>query len=157
MTKELVTDALWELVQPLLPPEAPKPQGGRPRVPDRACLRGIIFVLTTGLQWSELPAELGFGSGITCWRRLKAWERADVWHRLHRVLLDHLGSAERIDWSRASLDSSSVQAKGGAFTRPRTRGRTRRIGANRAASITCWWIGPASPSPVGSRRRTSRM
>src|SRR5687767_5579652 len=113
MAKELVPDALWEIVQPLLPAEPPKPQGGRPRVSDRACLRGIIFVLKTGIQWSELAAELGCGSGITCWRRLKAWERADVWHRLHRVLLDHLGSAERIDWSRASLDSSSVRAKGG--------------------------------------------
>jgi len=149
MARELVPDALWELVQPLLPPEPPKPKGGRPRIPDRACLTGIVFVLKTGIQWNELPLELGCGSGVTCWRRLKAWERADVWHRLHQLLLDHLGRVGEIDWSRASLDSSSVRAKGGACTRSRTPARTRRTAANRAASITCWWIDTASPSPVG--------
>ena len=149
MAKELVPDALWEVVQPLLPPEPPRPKGGRPRIPDRACLTGIIFVLKTGIPWTELPTELGCGSGITCWRRLKAWERADVWHRLHRVLLDQLGVAGRIAWGRASLDSGSVRAKGGACTRSRTPGQIRRTAASPAASITCWWIDRASPSPVG--------
>lgn len=149
MTKELVPDALWELVAPLLPPEPPKPKGGRPRVPDRACLTGIIFVLKTGIQWTELPLELGCGSGVTCWRRLKAWERADVWHRLHQLLLDHLGRANKIDWSRASLDSSSVRAKGGASIRSRTPGRTPPTAPNPAASTTSWWTARASRSPVG--------
>jgi transposase len=138
MTRELVPDALWKLVEPLLPPEPPKPKGGRPRIPDRACLTGIVFVLKTGIQWNELPLELGCGSGVTCWRRLKAWERADVWHRLHQLLLDHLGRDGRIDWSRASLDSSSVRAKGGASTRSKTPARAPRTAANPAPSITSW-------------------
>src|ERR1043165_9240334 len=123
MNKPLVSDELWEAIEPLLPKEPPKPKGGRPRVPDRACLAGIIFVLRTGLPWGMLPAELGWGSGPTCWRRLVAWQKAGVWQRLHRVLLDWLGDADQIDWSRASLDAASVPANRGAI-RP---GRIRRI------------------------------
>src|SRR3954453_21244888 len=111
MAKPLVSDDLWGVVAPLLPPEPPKPNGGRPRVPDRACLTGIIFVLKTGIQWELLPQEMGCGSGVTCWRRLRDWQAAGVWEALHRALLDRLGAADRIDWSRASLDCASVPAK----------------------------------------------
>jgi transposase len=69
MSKPLVTDELWEIIEPLLPEEAPKPKGGRLRVPDRAALTGIIFVLKSGLQWEMLPQEVGCGSGMTCRRR----------------------------------------------------------------------------------------
>ena len=111
--KPLVTDELWAIVEPLLPAEQPKPKGGRPRIPDRACLTGILFVLKTGIPWEYLPAELGWGSGITCWRRLRDWQQAGVWHRLHTTLLDRLREADRLDWSRASVDSAWVPAKGG--------------------------------------------
>src|SRR3712207_2338667 len=114
MAKPLLSDELWALVEPLLPPEPPKPKGGRPRVPDRAALTGILFVLRTGLPWEYLPQELGCGSGMTCWRRLRDWQQAGVWQRLHQHLLDRLGYADRIDWSCASLDSGSVRAKKGA-------------------------------------------
>jgi transposase len=114
LTKQLVPDELWMIIDPLLPSEPPKPNGGRPRVPDRAALAGIIFVLKSGIPWGMLPKELGFGSGVTCWRRLREWQKAGVWHRLHRVLLDELGKAGLIDWSRASLDSASVPAERGA-------------------------------------------
>jgi transposase len=132
MSKELVTDELWEVIEPLLPPEPPKPRGGRPRVEDRAALAGIIFVLKSGIPWEMLPKELGCGSGSTCWRRLRDWQEAGVWEELHRVLLDLLGKADRIDWERASLDSASVPAKRGA----RRSARTRRIAANRARNAT---------------------
>lgn len=97
MAKVLLFDELWEVIQPLLPPERPKPKGGRPRVPDRAALTGINFVLRSGIPWEMLPQELGCGSGVTCWRRLRDWQRAGVWHTLHRVLLDRLGQADKID------------------------------------------------------------
>jgi len=113
VTKELVPDELWMFIDPLLPSESPKPNGGRLRVPDRAALAGIIYVLKSGNPWGMLPKELGFGSGVTCWRRLRDWQKAGVWHRLHRVLLDELGKAGLIDWSRASLDSATVSAKKG--------------------------------------------
>jgi transposase len=132
MSKELVSDELWEIIEPLLPPEAPKPKGGRPRINDRAALTGIVFVLKSGIPWEMLPQEMGCGSGSTCWRRLRDWQEAGVWEKLHRVLLDRLGEADRIDWERASLDSASVSAKRGV-KRP---DRIRRIKAKRARSAT---------------------
>jgi transposase len=144
MAKPLVSDDLWAVVALLLPTEPPKPKGGRPRVPDRACLTGIIFVLKSGIPWEMLPQELGCGSGMTCWRRLRDWQAAGVWDRLHRVLLDRLGEADRIDWSRASLDSASVPAKRGA----RRPGRIQRIAANRERSAIWWSTATASRSPA---------
>src|SRR5215203_7022476 len=141
--KPLVSDELWALVAPLLPPEPPKPKGGRLRVSDRAALSGIIFVLKTGIPWEMLPPEMGCGSGVTCWRRLRDWQEAGVWDRLHRELLDRLGEADQIDWSRASLDSASVPAKRGV----RSPARIRRIAANRARSATLWSTGLGSRSP----------
>ena len=145
MSKPLVTDELWALVAPLLPVEPPKPKGGRPRVPDRACLTGILFVLRTGIPWGMLPPEMGCGSGATCWRRLRDWQDAGVWDRLHQALLDRLGEADRIDWSRASLDSASVPAKRGA----KPPAPIQRIAANRARSATLWSTAPASRSRSG--------
>lgn len=113
MSQELVTDELWSLIEPLIPPEPPKPRGGRPRVPDRAALGGIIFVLRTGIPWEWLPSEMGCGSGMTCWRRLRDWIQAGVRHHLHTLVLERLEATGKIDWSRASLYSASVPAKGG--------------------------------------------
>ena len=143
MAKPLLPDDLWAVIEPELPAEPPKPQGGRPRVPDRAALTGILFVLKSGIPWEMLPQELGCGSGVTCWRRLRDWQAAGVWDRLHRALLDRLGEADQIDWSRACLDSASVPAKRGA-SRPAA---TRRTAANRARSATLWSTPGASRSP----------
>lgn len=111
--QHLVPDSLWEIIESVLPPEPPKPKGGRPRIPDRQVLAGILFVLRTGIPWEYLPQELGSGSGMTCWRRLRDWQVAGVWERLHHELLNRLHDAGRIDWSRASLDSASIRARGG--------------------------------------------
>jgi transposase len=140
MSKPLLPDALWATIEPLLPPEPPKPKGGRPRVPDRAALTGILFVLRSGIPWELLPQEMGCGSGVTCWRRLRDWQAAGVWDRLYQTLLDRLGEADRIDWSRASLDSASVPAKRGA----RRWDRTRPIAVSRARNATSSRIGRAS-------------
>ena len=145
MPKPLVTDELWAVVEPLLPKQPPKPKGGRPRVDDRDALSGILFVLKTPIPWEMLPQEMGCGSGMTCWRRLKEWHAAEVWERLHEALLDRLlGQADRIDWERASLDSAAVPAPGGA----KRRVPTRQIAANRAsgASARLWSTGAASRS-----------
>lgn len=77
-------------------------------------LSGILFVLYTGIPWEFLPQELGFGSGMTCWRRLRDWNDAGVWQRLHESLLAELNAAGALDWSRAVIDGSHVRAmKGG--------------------------------------------
>src|SRR5712691_5458164 len=101
MSKPLVSDELWAIVAPLLPAEPPKPKGGRPRcIVDRAALTGILFVLKSGIPWEMLPQEMGCGGGMTCWRRLRNWQRAGVWRRLHRILLQRLQDAGRIDWEQ---------------------------------------------------------
>lgn len=127
----LVSDDLWAAVAPLLPPRKPRPKGGRRPLDDRAVLSGILFVLRSGIPWRMLPRELGFGSGVSCWRRLGEWQAAGVWGQLHAEMLRRLHEAGRIDWSRACLDSASVPAKKGA----RRRVRARWTGASRAPSV----------------------
>src|ERR1700739_4320976 len=132
MAKPLVSDALWEVIAPLLPPELPKPKGGRPRIPDRAALTGILFVLKTGTPWEYLPQELGCGSGMTCWRRLRDWQEVGVWQLIWQLLLNERGVPEGIDWSSAVLDSCSVRAIfGGRKPAP-----IPQIAAKRARNVT---------------------
>jgi len=128
MAKPLLTDELWEQIKPHIPPEPPKPKGGRPRVPDRACLTGILFVLKTGTPWEYLPREMGCGSGMTCWRRLRDWQVAGVWRKIWHTLLNKLGMADAIDWSVAAIDSCSVLALFGG----RKQAQIPRIGAKTA-------------------------
>jgi transposase len=127
MAARLLPDALWDLLEPLLPIPPRRPKGGRPRVPDRACLAGILFVLRTGIPWETLPCELGCGSGMTCWRRLREWQDAGIWDLMHFALLDWLARHHQIDWSRAVVDSCSVRAiYGGAKTGPNPTDRAKR-------------------------------
>ena len=110
MAAALVPDGLWDLITPLLPPATPQPKGGKPRLSDRACLNGILFVLRSGIPWEMLPQEMGCGSGMTCWRRLRDWQQAGIRDLIHFVLLNWLSRYGKIDWSRAVLDSCSVRA-----------------------------------------------
>jgi transposase len=84
-------------------------EGGRPRLADRACLTGIIFVLR-GIPWEMLPQGMGCGSGMSCWRRLRDWQEAGVWQLIHFVLLDWLARKGQIDWSLAVVYGSSIRA-----------------------------------------------
>lgn len=113
VAKPLVDDALWEVLQPLIPVKRRRRlHPGRKRLDDRQVLTGILFVLRTGIPWEHLPQEMGCGSGMTCWRRLHEWQVQGVWQRLHRELLTRLHTADRIEWSRAAVDSSSLRAVG---------------------------------------------
>lgn len=110
-----VDDGLWERIEPLLPQvERRFRYPGRKRLDDRKALCGILFVLYTGIRWEFLPQEMGYGSSMTCWRRLRDWHEAQVWQRLHEVLLAELHAAGLLDWSRAAVDGSHVRVlKGG--------------------------------------------
>ena len=133
MARPIVSDDLWEVVAPLIPTvERRFHHPGRKRLDDRRVLTGIVFVLQTGIPWEHLPQEMGCGSGMTCWRRLKEWQDAGVWQRLHEVLLARLHAGERIDWSRAVVDSSQVRAVLGGSGR----GRPRSTVVARAPSTT---------------------
>jgi transposase len=105
----LVPERLWQAIEPLLPTPPPR-HGGRPRVDDRACLTGIVFVLRSGIPWAMLPQEMGCGSGVTCWRRLRYWQRRGVWKKLLHTLLQRVGQEKGIDWEHCCVDSQSFRA-----------------------------------------------
>jgi transposase len=130
MAVATITDGLWELLQPLLPATPRRFRyPGRRRLDDRRVLNGILYVLATGIAWDQLPQQLGFGSGMTCWRRLRDWNHAGVWTQLHQLLLAELRRADQLDWSRAVIDAAHLRAlKGG-----RQPAQVRSIGHERAA------------------------
>jgi transposase len=145
LADRLVPDQLWKLVWPLLPPRPPHHHGGRPRqITDRACFAAVVFMTKASIPWELLPArELGCGSYSTAYRRFTAWTRAGVFDQLSLVLLDQLGEAGRIDFSRVSIDSVSLRA----VKRGATPAQTRPTAARPAASSTSPPTTAASPSP----------
>ncbi len=111
-----VRDEMWEAVEPLIPPvKVPDGPGRRP-VADRTAFNAIVFVLVTGVAWAHLPREMGC-SGTTAWRRLRDWQAAGVWKRLHETLLERLNAAGAIDWSAAVVDGSHIRALQGGSHR----------------------------------------
>ena len=134
MAQELVDDELWSIVEPLLPKpkRRRKRNAGRKPMDPRKALTGILFVLRSGIPWGMLPQEMGCGSGMSCWRYLQAWQDAGVWDRLHQVLLSRLREADKIDFSRAIADSSSVRAVHGG----KKLDRTQPIAVRRVRSTT---------------------
>jgi transposase len=146
MARYEVSDELWVRIEPLLPVRARRARWpGRLPLDDRGCLNGILFVLLTGISWVDLPQQLGYGSGMTCWRRLRDWTQAGVWGQLHALLLAELHAADQIDWSRAAADGSHVRAKRG----PRRSVQARSTGQGQAASTI-------SSSTVTASRSRSR-
>ena len=143
MSERLIDDALWKRIEPLLPkpPRRRWKAMGRPRIPDRAALTGILFVLRSGIPWQMLPKEMGCGSGSTCWRRLVRWQRVGVWRRLHAALLAELRRRGQLDLARAVVDSASVRALRGG----KKLDRTQPIAVRRGRNITF------SPRRAGSR------
>lgn len=133
-----VSDALWERVERVLP--EPKPRRfrypGRRPADDRACLEGIVYVLTSGLPWRTVPRHEGRPCASACYARFQAWTKAGVWDRLHQVLIDELARQGRVDMSRALVDSTLVVAKKGASCSA----KARTTGAGRAASAISSWM-----------------
>ncbi|MFF4693581.1 IS5 family transposase [Streptomyces sp. NPDC001307] len=114
MRADLVPDDLWERVAPLLPPAPERRQRhpGRLRVPDRAALAGVMYVLPTGVAWRDVPTEAVGCSGVTAWRRLRDWTEAGVWPRLHAALLSELRRADLLDLDDCAVDGSHVSERG---------------------------------------------
>jgi len=134
MAKPILDDELWEIIEPLIPKKKRRFRyPGRKPLPDKAALTGILFVLKTGIAWEDLPRELGCGSGMTCWRCLRDWQKTAVWEKIHQVLLNKLRQADEIDFSRAVVDSASVRAVFGG----RKQGQIPRIAAKKARN-TIW-------------------
>lgn len=154
MAKPILDDELWEFIAPFLPPPNPRRfrYPGRKPLDDRQVLTGILFVLKTGIPWEDLPQEMGCGSGMTCWRRLRDWHEAGVWEDVHRALLARLRGAGQIDFSRAVVDSASVRAVLGGRKSAPTRRTAGRMGRNTTSSQTrtaSRWR-PFSPGPTAT-------
>jgi transposase len=132
MAAELLPEALWEEIEPLLPPPS-RAATGRPPVDNKRALRGIIFVLKFGVPWQAVPTDAFGVSGSSCWRRFSEWTKAGVWPEVHRRLLDRLGKLGGIDLQHVVVDSQSVRAVKGGITPA----RTRRTAASRAANAMC--------------------
>ena len=118
-----LTDKEWEALWPLLPP---KKRRGRPRADDRRTLNGILYVLSTGCRWEDLPPER-YGSGKTCWDRFKKWREAGLWNAIAGILLMELNRRRKINWANAYLDTSVRQNKRGALIRLATRATRRKM------------------------------
>ena len=159
MSTPLLPDALWNLIQPMLPALPLRPKGGRPRLPDRACLTGILFVLRSGIPWEMLPQELGCGSGMTCWRRLRDWQEAGIWQLIHFSLLDWLARCGEIDWSRAVVDGSSIRqflgaADGTESNRPGQAGQQTSSDLRRTGDSSRYSIDRGQPKRLTASPRT---
>ncbi|HEX3655992.1 MAG TPA: transposase [Pirellulales bacterium] len=111
---EPIREELWRSVAPLLAGQK-KVGAGRPKIDDRLVLGGIVFVLRTGIPWARLPRRAGLGSGMTCLRRLRAWQAAGRWPEIEQLLKRHLPFAQEIDWQRAYHDRR--QRRGGLRSR----------------------------------------
>ena len=140
MAKPLVSDGLWEMLQPLLPPAKPRRfrYPGRKRIDGRKALTGILFVLRSGIPWEMLPREMGCGSGMTCWRRLKEWHEAGVWPGLHELLLSKLqgGRWSGLEPRRCGQRPTLVQVGPGGWRRGKKPAPILRTAASLGASIT---------------------
>ena len=152
MARLLLDEELWQIIEPLLP----KPKRRRRRYPgrrpldDRVILTGILFVLKTGIAWEDFPQEMDC-CGMTLLNHLRQWQKAGVWETLHRLMLDKLRAADRIDLSRVIVDSASVRAMHGGKKRdqaPWIAGKQARNTTWPSTPTACRW--PASsPEPIG--------
>ena len=143
MPAPLLPESLWLIIEPLLPPVSPKPKGGRPPVPARAALTGILFVLRTGIPWEMLPAEMGCGSGVTCWRRLRDWQAPGY------------GTVCTASyWTDCGTQTASIGAAPAWTVRP---SRPKKGGRNRSEPDRPRQAGHQTPSDHGSERHPARL
>ena len=152
-----LTKQQWEAIRVHLPQPKVSRRGGRPRVEDRRCVEGILWILWTGAQWSEWPRR--YGSPSTCWRRLKQWEETGVLLKLWRVFLAQLNDQQKLRWDECFVDGSFVPAKkGGPKSAPPSGARARSGWFWSMARVLRWehtWTRrPRRKSPSLSRRST---
>jgi transposase len=112
--KPFLSDAQWLLIADLFPDPPVGPQGGRPRVPPRRCLEGVLWMLRAGPRWKDLPSW--YPSSSTCWRRHRDWTRSGVFRAAWDRLLGKMLQRRGIDWQTAIGDGSFSRAKKGVVT-----------------------------------------
>ena len=111
MTRRLVSDELWARVEPYLPVRAPHPKGGRPWVPDRECLEGVLWVLRSGARWCDIPVDLP--SPSTCWRRLQEWSGEGCLDDIQAAVVVELDELGLLNWDQLLADATFIRGKKG--------------------------------------------
>ena len=106
-----VCDALWAVLEPLIPVHINRHRfgGGRPRVPDRRCADAIFYVLRTGCQWEALN-QTDLGAKSTAHDRFQAWVQAGVFEKLWFAGVEQFDELQGIDWSWLSMDGAMTKA-----------------------------------------------
>ena len=147
MAWRAVTDKQWQVIAQHLPPQKPHPRGGRPRLSDRQCFEGILWILWTGAPWSELPRRYGSKSAVH--KRLAGWAASGILLHLWRALLDQLNEAGKLRWNECFVDGMFVYAKKGGtvWARPH---------AARGRSVWFWQMDRVLRSEYAWRRRPRR-
>jgi transposase len=118
-TKRVLTDDQWDRIAPYFPEHPPSPKGGRPRIADRECLEGILWLVRTGSRWQDVPIDLP--SGSTCWRRLREWAGEGILADVHAILIEELDDLGELDFDELLADATFIRAKKGATTSARPR------------------------------------
>ena len=108
MFKEL-TDSQWNMMEPHIPKPA---KTGRPRSDDRKTVNGIIYVLTTGCRWNDMPKR--YGDDSTANLRLRRWQKLGVWRKILKCAIQSAHRQNKINLQKISVDSSSIPSKKGA-------------------------------------------
>jgi transposase len=153
-----LTKEQWAAICIHLPQPKASARGGRPRVADRRCLGGILWILWTGAQWRELPRR--YGSPSTCWRRLKQWEESGVLLKLWRTFLAQLNDQQKLRWDECFADGSFIPAKkGGPKSARRNAARAQSGWFWSMARVLRWeqtWRRLPPQKARSSRRRSTR-
>jgi len=147
-------DAMWERVQPLLPPEPPKPKGGRPRNDDRQMMDAIFFVLRTGIQWKALPRSIAAGSSAH--DRFQEWQRGGVFRKMWEAGLLTYDKLKHIEWKWQAMDGAMTKATlGGAGTGPNPTDRAK--SGTKRCLLTDGYGVPLSVAVAGANRHGMKM
>ena len=146
--KPQLSDEQWHLIEDLFPVRKMTHAGGRPPIPPRPCLEGILWVLISGARWKDLPTH--FPSPATCWRRLKEWTEAGIFQQAWSRLLHRLDGMKSLRWDETMADGTFAPAKKGGFASARpSAARARRSCSWSTAAAPPW----ASTLPAPARRK----
>lgn len=160
----IVDDRLWAVIEPLLPVKAPGTPG-QARMNDRLVLQGILFVLITGIGWEDLPQELGFGSGMTCWRRLRDWQAAGVFEARHETMLAHChragfeyeGGRRSVGPVGSSYYNALAETINGPYKTELIKPRARDPASNRSSSPPRNGSTGSTPAPLSTAAISRRL
>jgi transposase len=134
-----IPEKMWQQMHPLLPTEKEPDTPGRPPVPFRKVMNGILFVLRTGCQWKALPGC--YGSGSTAHRRFQQWVRSGIIDAIVRMMIDWYERCCGIDWEWQAADTKLCWRR---RLEAKRRGLIPQTWANQGPSATCWSMDAAS-------------